>query len=50
MKYHTYILYKIQKFTENVSMKHAKRIMYEHSSLLIAQVLNMHLVEQSMLK
>lgn len=31
-------------------MKYAKRIMYEHSSLLIAQVLNIHLVQQGMQK
>jgi hypothetical protein len=47
MKYHKHRLNKIQKFTENFSMKYAKRIMYEHSSLLTAQVLNIHLVQQS---
>ena len=31
-------------------MKYAKRIVYEHSSLLMAQVLNIHLAEQRMQK
>ena len=31
-------------------MKHDKRIMYKHISLLRALVLNIHPVEQSMLK